>query len=413
MIIKNAMVYRTTHSFEKQDLYIRDERITDEKDYLLSEDEEDLVIDAEGLYAVPGLVDIHFHGAAGHDFCDGDEEGLTAIAQYEADHGILAISPATMTYPEDRLQKIMKNAAEWTGGRTPCPQKEWTRGTSPCPKGADLVGINMEGPFISPKRLGAQNPEYVMKADVSMVERLNETGGGLIRLVDVAPEEPGNMDFIRDLVKLNEDRPKSERIRISLAHTCADYETALEAFREGAAQLTHLYNAMPGLHHRQPGPIMAAAECGADAEIITDGVHIHPSMVRLAFRLFGAECIILISDSMMATGLEDGTYSLGGQDVTVKGNRASLKEHPDVVAGSVTNLYDCLKTAVLEMGVPLEDGIRAASENPAKAIGVEQDYGTLEPGSYGNVLLVDQQMQLKWIIQRGYVRRDSYSEHQK
>ena len=370
MIIENARVYTPQHCFRQETLTIRNGRIAPPSPPLPGEE----IIDASGLLALPGLVDLHFHGAVGHDFCDGDEAGLQAIADYEARHGVLAICPATMTYPEEILRPIMDTARRHKNDR-----------------GAELVGVNMEGPYISPKKVGAQNPAYVMGGDAAMFRRLNECSGGLIKLVDVAPEEPGNLDFIRAV---------SGEVRVSLAHTCAAYDVACKAFGAGACQVTHLYNAMPGIAHRAPGPILAALECGAAVELIADGVHIHPAVVRFTFRAFGADKVILISDSMMATGLTDGDYTLGGQAVTVRGNRAVLTAQPETVAGSVTNLYDCMKSAV-SMGVAPEDAVRAATENPARALGIDRDYGTLRPGAWGNVLLADETLALRSVIQKG------------
>ena len=303
------------------------------------------------------------------------EEAIQTLADFEASKGVLAICPATMTYPEEFLNKVMDAAAAHKNG-----------------KGADLVGINMEGPFISPKKVGAQNPEYVQGADAGMFRRLQKRAGGLIKLVDVAPEEPGNLDFIKEC---------HNEVRISIAHTCTDYDTAVQAFEAGATHMTHLYNAMPGITHRAPGPIIAALEHGAEVELITDNVHIHPAMVRFTFNTFGADHVCLIADSMMACGLPDGQYSLGGQAVTVKGPLATLTEQPGTIAGSNTCLYDCMKRAVLEMNVPLESAVRAASENPARSIGVDNDYGSLAAGRYGNVILADKELNIKAVIQKG------------
>ena len=373
MIIRNAKVFTGGCRFEERDLLIRDGRIVFGAVPMDGEE----VLDARGSYALPGLVDIHFHGAVGHDFCDADEAGLQAIADFEASKGVLAICPATMTFSEEILNGIMDAAAAHKNER-----------------GADLVGINMEGPYISPRKVGAQNPKYVMGADAGMFRRLQARSGGLIKLVDVAPEEPGNLDFIRAC---------RDEVRISIAHTCTDYETAKEAFAAGASHMTHLYNAMPGITHRAPGPIIAALEEGAEVELITDGVHIHPAMVRFTFRTFGDSHVILVADSMMACGLPDGQYSLGGQAVTVCGPRATLTEHPDTIAGSATCLYDCMRRAVLDMGVPLASAVRAASLNPARSIGIDADYGSLEPGRWGNVVLADGQLNIQKVIRRGKV----------
>ena len=373
MIIRNAKVFTLNGQFVEKDLVIRDGRIVFGAAPLADEE----IVDAQGAYALPGLVDIHFHGAVGHDFCDADEAGLQAIADFEASKGVLAICPATMTFNEEILNGIMDVAAAHKNER-----------------GADLVGINMEGPYISPDKVGAQNPKYVMAADPGMFRRLQERSGGLIRLVDIAPEEPGNLDFIKAC---------HNEVRISIAHTCADYDTAKAAFAAGASHMTHLYNAMPGITHRAPGPIIAALEEGAEVELITDGVHIHPAVVRFTFRTFGDDHVILIADSMMACGLPDGEYSLGGQAVTVRGPRATPTEHPGPIAGSATCLYDCMKHAVREMGVPLASAVRAASLNPARSIGIDADYGSLEPGRWGNVILADEELNIVKVIRKGEV----------
>ena len=373
MIVRNAKVFTDGCRFVEKDLVIRDGRIV----FGAAPRADEEIVDAGGAYALPGLVDIHFHGAVGHDFCDADEAGLQAIADFEASKGVLAICPATMTFNEEILNGIMDVAAAHKNGR-----------------GADLVGINMEGPYISPSKVGAQNPKYVMGAAAGMFRRLQDRSGGLIKLVDVAPEEPGNLDFICAC---------HDEVRISIAHTCADYDTAKAAFAAGASHMTHLYNAMPGITHRAPGPIIAALEEGAEVELITDGIHIHPAMVRFTFNTFGDDHVILIADSMMACGLPDGQYSLGGQAVTVKGALATLTEHPGTIAGSATCLYDCMRHAVLDMGVPLASAVRAATLNPARSIGIDADYGSLEPGRWGNVVLADEQLNIQKVIQKGVV----------
>ena len=217
---------------------------------------------------------------------------------------------------------------------------------------------------------------------------------GLIKLVDIAPEEPGALEFIAAC---------HDEVRISIAHTCTDYDTAKAAFAAGASHMTHLYNAMPGITHRAPGPIIAALEDGAEVELITDNVHIHPAMVRFTFNTFGADRVILIADSMMACGLPDGQYSLGGQAVTVRGPRATLTEQPGTIAGSATCLFDCMKRAVLDMGVPLESAVRAATLNPARSIGIDADYGSLDAGRYGNVVLVDDKLDILKVVRHGEV----------
>ena len=334
------------------------------------------VVDASGCYVIPGLVDLHFHGSAGADISDGDLAGLHKMGAYEASRGITALCPATMTLPEDVLMRAAQAASAY----------------EPAADEAALVGINMEGPFISPSKVGAQNPDYVRNPSAEEFRRLQEAAGGLFKLVDIAPEEPGAEEFIREM---------ADEVRISLAHTCTDYDTAVRAFELGARQLTHLDNAMDPMHHRKPGPIPAAVEHGeVTAEIIADGVHIHPAMVRLAFQLFGDDRMILISDTLRAAGLEDGTYDLGGQDVTVRGPVATIDN--GALAGSVSDLMRCLTVAVRDMGIPLASAVKAASANPARALGLDAERGAIEPGKVADAVLLDKEtLDLRAVVLRG------------
>lgn len=365
--------------FENSDIFINDStgRIEEKS---AQDQVTEAVIDASGLYAIPGLVDLHFHGCVGYDFCDATEEAIQAIADYQASVGVLAICPATMTFSEEIIGNIVDAAAAHKNGT-----------------GADLVGINMEGPFLSPKKAGAQNPEYFHSPDAAMFSRLQKRANGLIKMCDIAPEEVGAMECI--------DAIKQEVKAISLAHTVADYEIATEAFARGANHVTHLYNAMPGINHRLPGPIIAASEAGATVELITDNIHIHPAVVRFTFRIFGDDKVVLVADSMMACGLPNGQYELGGQAVTVDGRRCTLTHKPEVIAGSATNLFDCMRYAVKEMGVPLESAVKAASTNPARVIGISEDYGSLSQNAYGNVLLLNKDLELVHIVQKGKLLR--------
>lgn len=338
-------------------------------------------------YVLPGLVDIHFHGCAGYDFCDGTAEAARAIASYEMTHGITTICPATMTLPEEQLLKICAAAA------TAAQTETLAEGIA---LKEVLRGIYLEGPFISEEKKGAQNADYIRTADRQMLEKLQQAAGGRIRMVAIAPETEGAMDCIRDC---------REAFRFSIAHTCADYETAKAAIEAGARHVTHLYNAMPPFTHRQPGVVGAAVESEETmAELICDGIHIHPCAVNVTFKMFGAGRMVLISDSMMATGMEDGEYALGGQAVIVKGNRALLKD--GTIAGSATNLYDCMRIA-MRMGIPKEEAVRAATWNPAQAVGLSGECGALLPGRRADILLADRDFALLEVIKSGRVVRST------
>ncbi len=374
MIIKNASVYTEEGKFAKQDIFIKGGK------FVMSAEEADgeEIIDAEECFAIPGLTDIHFHGCMGHDFCDGTREAITAMAEYEASVGVTSIVPATMTLGEDTLQGICETAAAYV--------KEVKND-----KAADLCGINMEGPFVAASKKGAQNGAYIRKPDVEMFDKLNQASGNMIKLVAIAPEVEDAMEFIK---------AKKDETVLSVAHTATDYDTAMEAFEKGATHVTHLYNAMNPYTHRAPGPIAAAADSEAEVELICDGVHIHPAVVRTTFKIFGDDKVILISDSMMATGLEDGDYSLGGQAVKVVGNLATLAD--GTIAGSATNLMDCMRTAVQKMHIPLESAVKCAAVNSAKSVGIYDKYGSITPGKVANVVLLKKNdLALEKVILRG------------
>lgn len=367
IIIKNANIYREDYKFHKGDLYIKSDKLVPYLDY------DNTIIDEKDSFVIPGLTDVHFHGAAGFSFSDGTHEGIGAIAKYEAESGITQICPATVTLPEEALYRVSAACDSYANE-----------------EGAVLVGINMEGPFINKDKKGAQNEAYVKKPDIDMFNRINKLSGYRIKLVDLAPEVNGAMEFIEQV---------KDHVVVSIAHTTANYELALKAFDKGATHVTHLYNAMPPFTHRAPGVIGAAADTkDCMVELIGDGIHVHPSVVRATFRMFGDDRIILISDSMMATGMPDGDYTLGELIVTVKDKRATLKD--GTIASSVFNLMDCVRS-VVDMGIPLESAIKCAAVNPAKQIGVFDKYGSLESGKVANFVVLNKDLSLKHVYLNG------------
>lgn len=310
--------------------------------------------DLDGALVIPGLVDIHVHGCAGADFSDGDYAGLVRMARYLARRGVTSFAPASMTLPYDALDKAFHAAARL--------RREGLA------DGARLMGIQMEGPFLSREKRGSQNPAYLRLPDWDRFLRLYDAAEGLLRIVDVAPELPGAVEFTRRA---------SEKCRVSVAHTAAGYDQAAAVFDAGATHLTHLFNAMSGIHHRHPGPIGAASEReNVTAELICDGIHVHPSAVRMAFRLFPRR-ICLISDALRCCGMADGSYSLGGQEILLSGGVARLTG--GAIAGSAADLYQCMRRAV-SFGIPREQAVWAATALPARVIGRESETGAIADG---------------------------------
>ena len=340
----------------------------------------DDVPEAEGLdlqnqYVIPGLVDVHNHGNSGADFSDGEYDGLVRMAGYLARNGVTSFAPASMTLPYDVLETAFRTAVR-------------LHDTQPAGC-ARLMGIQMEGPFFSEKKKGAQNGAYLKLPDSTAFEALFHASEGLVRIVDVAAELPGAAEFTERAAKL---------CTVSIAHTDCSYDEAAAVFEAGARHLTHLYNAMPGIHHRKPGPIGAASEReNVVAELICDGLHVHPSAVRMAFRLFPGR-ICLISDALRCCGMPDGQYTLGGQDVFLAGGVARLAD--GTIAGSATNLYDCMCKAV-EFGIPREQAIRAATIIPAQQIGRAAQIGSIEPGKLADFVVCDEALNRRTIYLGG------------
>ena len=358
MFYKNARIYCGDFQFHLGAFEVKDGKFG----AILLENVPEDAIDLQGATVIPGLVEVHSHGAAGADFSDGDYEGLKAMARYYGQVGVTSFAPASMTLPYDVLAKAFGNAK---------------RLVEEAPEGhAVLRGIQMEGPYFSYKKRGAQNADYLKDPDFEGFRELYESCGGLIRIVDVAPELPGAVEFVEKAKAL---------CTVSVAHTDSDYEHAKAVFDAGATHLTHLYNAMPPIHHRTPGVIPAASENpNVRAELICDGHHIHPASVRLAFAMFPGR-MVLVSDSGRCAGLEEGAkFDLGGQDAWLRGGVGKLGD--GTIACSAANLWQCLNN-VLAWGISEEEAIRAATYNPACAIGAEKLVGSIETGKQADFLI--------------------------
>lgn len=354
MIIKNATVYCADFEPVKTDITVDGEIITS---LAPSNGEGD---DFSGCAVLPGFIDIHIHGCNMADTTDGNADSVAKMSKWLATKGVTSFCPTTMTLPEAFLEECFGYATATMG-------KE---------EGAYIHGINMEGPFISHAKKGAQAGEHIISPNVGMLKKLNSICP--VKLVDVAPEVDGAIEFINEA---------KEICTVSLAHTAADYATGIKAIKSGASHATHLYNAMNCLTSREAGMVGAVMDSsGVTAELICDGVHICPATLRITFAVLGEDRTVVISDALMAAGMPDGEYMLGGQKVFKKSD-ARLAD--GTLAGSVTNLFDEFHN-LLSYGIPLKQALKSVSINPARAIGADKTTGSIEENKFADLIITSE-----------------------
>ena len=337
------------------------------------------VIEGKDKFIVPGYIDIHVHGGGGSDVMDGDYEAINQIAIAHSHFGTTSFLPTTMTMSKDKIIRSLRSICEAV-----------KKGTA----GAEILGIHMEGPYINPEKKGAQKEEDIKKISIEEFLEFNQASGNLIRLVTIAPEMPGAIGLIKYLYK--------QGIIASVGHTNATYVQTQAGIQAGLSHVTHVFNAMRELHHREPGVVGAALTSPElTVEVIADGIHIHPIVLKILTKIKEGEKIVLITDAMRATGLKDGTYDLGGQEVIVAKGQARLKD--GTLAGSVLTMDKAVKNMVNKVGIQLPKAIQMASFNPARSIGIDDKKGSLEPGKDADIVILNKNLETELTIVAGKI----------
>jgi N-acetylglucosamine-6-phosphate deacetylase len=383
ILLKGIKIYTEGKWIENGYIKIKDQKITElgqANNLTVPKDFE--VIDLPLQYkAVPGFIDVHIHGANGSDTMDSTKEALETIAQALPGEGTTSFLATTMTQEEKQIEKAVVNAGEYIKSHQ-------------TPGKAEILGIHLEGPFVNPKKAGAQPVQYIIEPSLELFKKWEQLSGQTIKLVTLAPEQPGGLEMVRYL--------KTNGIIASIGHTDATYDEVLNAIDAGANHVTHLYNQMRGLHHREPGVVGAAfLKEELKAELIVDGVHVHPEMVKLAYKQKGKTGLILITDSMRAKCLKNGHYDLGGQDVTVQNGKAVLSD--GTLAGSILKLGKGVKNIMAFTGCGLEDAVEMAAVNPAKQLNVFDRKGTISEGKDADLVILDENFDVYMTVCRGQV----------
>ncbi len=316
-------------------------------------------------YIWPGLLDIHIHGAGGSDTMDGTKESLSIIAKSLLKHGVTGFLATTVTTSYDKLKKVLVNIADWESSD----------------KEAELLGVHLEGPWISPVYHGAQNPRFVVTPKMGDGALLYKFSKGKIKMVTLAPEVKNVPELIKELVALG--------VIVSIGHTDATYKDVFEAVKLGVSHITHTFNAMKPFHHREPGVIGAAlTDKNLSCEIIADGQHVHPAAIKMLIEARGVDHVMLVSDSIRAVHMGEGSYELGGLEIQVKGDRATLED--GTLAGSMLSLNKAVMNTTSFADIPIWEAVKMASLNPAIKLGLAHDIGSIEVGKRANIIAVQE-----------------------
>ncbi|TCZ75327.1 N-acetylglucosamine-6-phosphate deacetylase [Paenibacillus albiflavus] len=336
------------------------------------------VIDAQGSWVLPGFIDVHVHGGYGADFMDASKESLDTITRFHSSMGTTSIVATSMTAPREALDDVVESIAAYRSNPMPYAQ---------------VVGLHLEGPFLNPSKIGAQNPDYVVLPQIDWIQTWYDKYPGLIKTIALAPEREGALAMI--------EWCRDHGIVTAAAHTEATYADMQAAAKHGLSHSVHMYNAMKPLHHREPGTVGSILTMDeVSAEIIADGVHVHPTCIKLLAAMKTQENLLLITDAMSAAGLDDGLYQLGGQDVLVKGGVARLKDG-ETLAGSTLTMIRGFQFLVEEVGLSVEQVSKLASGNPAKLLGLSDTIGSIAAGKHADLLLVTPSFELERVYVQG------------
>jgi len=337
------------------------------------------VIEGKDKFIAPGYIDIHVHGGGGSDVMDGDYEAINQIAIAHSHFGTTSFLPTIMTMSKDKIIRSFRSICEAV-----------KKGTV----GAEILGIHMEGPYINPEKKGAQKEDEIKKISIEEFSEFNQASGNLIRLVTIAPEMPGAIGLIKYLYK--------QGIIASVGHSNATYAQVQAGIQAGLSHVTHTFNAMRGLHHREPGVVGAALTSPElTVEVIADGIHIHPIVLKILTKIKEGEKIVLITDAMRAAGMPEGVYELGGQEVTVTKGQARLKD--ETLAGSVLTMDKAVKNMVNKIGIQLPKAIQMASFSPARSIGIDDRKGSLEPGKDADIVILNKNLETELTMVAGKI----------
>jgi len=379
-IISNGTIITPFQSLENKAISIEKGKITAIKERKVMDIPAGVeVIDAGNGFVVPGFIDIHVHGGGGSDVMDEGYEAVKQVATTHSRFGTTAFLPTTMTMSKDKIIGSLKSIHE-----------AFIKGTG----AAEILGVHLEGPYISSEKKGAQKEKDIKKASIGEFLEFNQASGNLIRIVTLAPEKPGAIDLIRWLHK--------NGIIASVGHSNATYKQVQEGIKAGLTHVTHTFNAMRGFNHREPGVVGAALSSPKlILEMIADGIHLHPVAMKILIKIKEIGKIVLITDAMRAASKPEGTYNLGGQEVTVVRGQARLKD--GTLAGSVLTMDKAVCNMVDKVGVSLTEAIQMATTSPARCLGVESKKGSLEPGKDADIVILNKKLKVELTMVKGKI----------